>query len=446
MKILLISPSRYLDKNRLLKRKWLLFPSITLPLLAALTPSDIEVEIIDELFSDIDFDAKVDLVGITAYSSSIYRAYEIADEFRKRKTYVVMGGIHVSMQPDEALGHANTIITGEAEDTWPQFIKDFKKKIPQSLYRDLEKPSLKNLPVPRFSLIQKQHYLTLKHSWFFPAPIYSVQTARGCPHNCDYCAVTAFSGGQYRPRPIADVVAEIKTHKAKGCVFLDDNIFAQPQRARKLFEALIPLNIFWAGQGNLSAAEDRSLIRLASRSGCIMLSAGVESIVPLGLKSVNKRINKIEDYARQNAIFRAEGISVMASMIFGLEGEDSSVFQKAQEFLVKNRFAYTIWHPLVPFPGTALYARFVSESKLNEEKWWLNKQVVSNFLNLKFKGIAISQKQFRDDFLRHYKSCYSLLNIAKRVLWPIQKKSLARFLLNLLLRSKISANASMFGI
>jgi radical SAM superfamily enzyme YgiQ (UPF0313 family) len=200
VKIILIEPSRYIADGVLLKVKRLLFPSITLPLLAALTPKDINVSIVMEQFDDINFDEKVDLVGISACTCRVLRGYEIADEFRRRGVPVVMGGIHVSMEPEEAQEHADTVIIGEAEEIWQKFIADFRQGISKKVYTAGDKPSLINLPIPRFSLIEKykSHYASFNRrilGRFLPLPLFPIQTARECPHNCDFCSVTAFSGG-----------------------------------------------------------------------------------------------------------------------------------------------------------------------------------------------------------------------------------------------------------
>jgi radical SAM superfamily enzyme YgiQ (UPF0313 family) len=228
MKIRFIEPSRWIGDGKLLKVKSLFIPPITLPLLAALTPADFEVDIVSEPFDEINFDDKVDLVGITAYTSRALRAYEIADEFRKRGVYVVMGGIHVSMEPEEALEHSDTVIVGEAEETWPKFLYDLRNGKPRRIYKADRSPTLENLPVPRFSLMNINRYVSCRKkgfSRFLPAPVYPVQTARGCPHGCEYCSVSVFSGRQYRVRPVEEVVNELKFLKTRGCIFIDDNIF-----------------------------------------------------------------------------------------------------------------------------------------------------------------------------------------------------------------------------
>ena len=446
MKIRLIEPSRCIGDGKLLKVKSLFIPPITLPLLAALTPSDFEVDIVSESFDDINFDDKVDLVGITAYTSRALRAYEIADEFRKRGVYVVMGGIHVSMEPEEALEHSDTVIVGEAEETWPKFLYDLRNGKQRRIYKADKLPILENLPVPKFSLMDINRYVLCRKkgfSRFLPTPVYPVQTARGCPHGCEYCSVSVFSGRQYRVRPVKDVVNELKFLKTRGCIFIDDNIFANPSRARELFRAIKPLELTWAGQGTLSAASDRELLRLARESGCVALFLGIESVSGKALESVRRNVNNVFDCEKDIKVFKEEGISIMASMIFGLDGEGPTAFQETSHFLMKNRLAYTLWHPLVPFPGTALYERLKEARRLKEDKWWLNRDSVKDFLVLKFTSADTAEDKFRENFLKYYRLFYSLNSIIKRILFPLQERPLLKVLLNLLLRARIANNASI---
>lgn len=445
MRIRLIDPSRYAGDGSILKLKQLLFPPITLPLLASLAPPDAEIGITSEHFDDIDFDEETDIVGITAYSSRILRAYKIADEFRKRGRYVVMGGIHVSMEPEEAMAHADTVITGEAEETWPEFLDDFRNGRPGHIYRAAQRPALNDLPVPRFSLVDKSKYLCFRTNGIYrllPTPLIPVQTARGCPHGCHYCSVTVFSGGEYRARPIPDVIAEIRTLGAKGCIFLDDNIFADASRAEELFEALIPLKIPWLGQGTMLAARNRGLIRLARKSGCVALLLGLESISRGSISELGKKINKVSEYEGALKAYSQEGISVMASMIFGADGETPEVFKDAYKFLVKNRVAYTLWHPLIPLPGTVLYKRLEGQNRLNGTKWWLDPKGGKDYLSGKFE-MDMDEGVFRDTFIKYYRAFYSLISIIKRTLFPVQERFLPKILFNLLLRKRVKLAISL---
>jgi len=434
MKIKLIGPTRYLENGKLLKSKKIIVPSLTFPLLAALTPPDIDVSIVNEICEDINFEEKVDLVGITSYTINIYRAYQIADEFRRRNVPVVMGGIHVSMQPEEAKEHADTIIIGEAEETWPQFINDFRNGIRKEVYKAEKRPSLVHLPIPRFSLINKSHYVDYR--------LIPIQTARGCPHSCDFCSVTKFSGKKYRPRPIPDVINEIKTLGAKICFFIDDNIFASHSRARELLKELIPLRILWIGQATISAAEDRELIELAGKSGCIELSIGLESLSGKNLKSVGKTINIVEDYEKNLKTYRKAGIRVAASMIFGFDDDESGVFKETYHFLMKNRVPYTYWSALCPYPETPLYKRLKEQGRLKDAKWWLNRN--RRIYGLEFTGTKMEEEVFSKNLYHYYRRFYSIRSIITRALFPPQQSWLPTIYLNLAYRKRITRQASVF--
>jgi radical SAM superfamily enzyme YgiQ (UPF0313 family) len=448
MRVTLVEPSRYTAGGRLLKGRRLLFPMVTLPLLAALAPPGVEVRIVNEYFDEIDFDDPVDVVGITAYTSRILRAYEIADEFRRRGVHVVMGGIHVSMEPEEALDHADSVIVGEADDLWPRFIEDFMRGAPARLYRCDDPPSLEGLPAPRFSLLDPRRYLTLSRAGLarlLPTPLLPVQTARGCPHDCDYCSVTSFSGHRYRARPVAEVIEEVRSLDARGCLFVDDNIFANRSRARELFRALVPLKITWVGQGTLYAADDPDLLALARASGCVAVLVGMESISANTLTAVGKSFNRVERYPSQIRRFRENGIALMASMMFGLDGEPPAVFDETLRFLVRHRVPYALWQPLMPLPGTTLLERFRAAGRLKSDRWWLDREHAGDFLHLKYTGLPLPEERFAEAFRRAYARFYSPANIVRRTLWPPQERCVTKMVLNLIFRARVVARASITG-
>jgi radical SAM superfamily enzyme YgiQ (UPF0313 family) len=446
MKITLIEPTRYTAGGALLKARKLVFAPAALPLVAALTPPEHEVHIVNEALDDIAFSDGVDIVGLTATTARAFRGYEIADEFRRRGVYVAMGGVHVSARPEEALQHADSVFVGEADETWPQFLADYSRRNQKRLYRAAERPSLDRLPVPRYSLLDSNRYLlwqTRGLARILPLPIQCVQTARGCPHDCEYCVVTEFHGRHYRPRPVAQVIGEMKALGARGYFFLDDNIFASPVRAKELLRAIAPLNISWMGQAPLSAANDRELIRLARESGCLILLLGIESISQKSLDAAGKRINRVADYERQLRVFREEDISVFAAMMFGFEGEDLSVFPLTHDFLVRNGVAYSVWHPLLPLPGSRLYERLKAQGKLKRDDWWLDPEIVASFTGRKFVDQTIDEGGFAQEFTRYYRSFYSFPNIARRVLLPHRKRVLAKILVNLVLRQRVRSGISV---
>jgi len=447
LKIALIQPSRYLPNGQLARSKGFLFPSLTFPLLAALAPDDVEIVIRDDRFGEVDFAEKVDLVGITSYTTNVIRAYEIADEYRRRKVPVLMGGMHISMEPEEAADHADTVIVGEAEETWPQFIEDFKNGKAKPRYIAEEYPALEHLPVPRFSLLNRDHYVAWRRrsiSRFLPVPILPIQTARGCPHNCEFCSVTAFSGRQYRVRPVVDVVNEIRALDLKACFFVDDNIFADRRRAKELFQALIPLRIRWASQGTIGAARDPELLRLARESGCMMMFIGLESIVPQHLREVGKHQNQVEDYGQLLKGYRDADISVTAAMVFGFDSQPASCFDETCDFLIGHGVRYTSWYPLMPYPGTLYLEKLRSQGRLKDPKWWLNRFLSNDFWTLKFTRLPMGEEAFWKGFFRAYKRFYSPVSILKRVLMSRGRRRFLVALLNFWVAGRVPGHTGLF--
>jgi len=424
MKILFVTPSRYLSDGRLFKLNKLYIPSMTFPLLAALAPDDFEITVVNEELDEIDFDKEFDIIGITTYSINVFRAYEIADKFRARDQFVIMGGIHVSSEPDEALKHSDSVFIGEAENTWPKFLQDFKKGRPEKVYKSDCLSSLADLPVPKYSILEKSSHAGFNRKGFkrLMKPVYSIQTGRGCPYSCDFCTVTKFYGSRYRSRPISDIVREIKDLNAEVCFFIDENIFADSTRSKKFLKELIPLEINWIAQSTIHSAEDEELISLAEKSGCIGLLIGLESISEANLKSVGKsRINPVRNYEKYIKIFQKYNILLDISMMFGFENDDTSTFKDAYNFIVKNKIPFIIWWPITPLPGTSLYTRLRDSGKLKDNYWWLNPDLNKLIYDLKFYPENISETEFKNGFFKYYLKFYSLRNIMKRFLFPPRK-------------------------
>lgn len=276
MKLELIVPATKEQRHR---RRWALCPPLAPAMIAALTPPDVEVSITDENVSTIDFKKEVDLVGITVITSTANRAYEIADFFRTKGVKVVLGGIHPSVLPEEAGQHADAVVIGEAELTWPRLITDIKAGQLQKIYQHNERPSLAGLPIPRRELYSRSRYIIPN----------TISTSRGCPYSCSFCSVSLFSGRTYRCRPIGEVIKEIGTlDRKKPIIFVDDNIVGKPAYAKELFHALMPHKLKWLGQSSVNIASDDELLRLAAASGCIGLLIGFESIAPASLTGMGK--------------------------------------------------------------------------------------------------------------------------------------------------------------
>jgi len=261
------------------------FPQLTMPFVAALTPPGHEVVHTDEIVDRVRFDAPVDLVGITAPTPSALHAYALAREFCRRDVPVVIGGPHATALPDEAAHHADAVVVGEAEDTWPRVVEDARRGKLERIYVSSRKASLDGLPAPRWDLIRGRRYGK------------SVMIAtRGCPHRCDYCSIPLLYGaGAMRYRPVDEVVREVAASPTRAVVFWDDNIGASPRYAKELFSALAPLGKWWTSQCTANAARDEEFLALAARSGCKALFLGLESISQASLEATNKAHNRVGD-------------------------------------------------------------------------------------------------------------------------------------------------------
>ena len=365
MKLLLIFP---MGKGRVMgKSSHFKLAPLSLPHIAGLTPRDVDIQIVDELIDEVDFDIDVDLVGLSVLTPMATRAYEIADRFRKRGIKVVMGGVHITMCSEEASLHADALVLGEAEETWPKLIEDFKKGRLQKIYRCPRSPDLKGLPLPRWDLL-KMMYL----------PAYVVQTTRGCPFDCEFCAVTTFFGGKYRSRPIEEVVNEIKTlieskrqRSPLGDIFFftDDNIFANPSYTKEWLKEITPLKIKWLGQAPITMAWDEELLKISAESGCIGVLIGFETLSQKNIDSIGKKINKVKEYEEAIKRIHSYGIKFIASFMFGLDDDDKGAFKRVVRFMEKNHIDVPGMGIATPYPGTRFYKRLKKEGRIIKEDW-----------------------------------------------------------------------------
>jgi radical SAM superfamily enzyme YgiQ (UPF0313 family) len=336
-----------------------------LPTLAALTPPGFDIQLVDENVEEVDFDSPVDIVGLSVISVAAERAYRIADKFRARGVYVVLGGVHPTFAADEAAQHADTVIVGEAEATWPQFLHDYRQGRAQPLYRCESKPDLQNTVIPRWDLIKHQNYLS-----------HSIQTTRGCAFDCSFCTVKAMLG---RPRfkPVENVIREIEALRKQFwrpwpmyISFADDNIVASPARAKRLFRALIPQKIRWWSQASVTIAQDDELLDLAQQSGCDALLIGFESISQGALAEANKgKVNQADRFRRVIDKLQSRGITLYPSFVFGFDDDDPSVFERTCDFLQAAGVEYPLFSILAPAVGTRLMDRLRDEGRLLDFAW-----------------------------------------------------------------------------
>ena len=392
------------------------FPNTGLALLAALTPADIEISILDEMYDTVNFDLKVDLVGLTVTSKTVARAYQIADQFRSRSVTVVLGGIHPTILPGEAIQHADAVVIGESEDLWGRVLKDIKNGLLSRFYRADQFPSLSNLPIARRELFKSHRYDFVN----------LVQTSRGCPYACHFCSISKIYGKGVRSRPVDEIIEEIKTLQGDRLFFIDDNIVGRPDHAEQWLTRLAPLKKKWIAQASVTVAHNDRLLRLLQKSGCQGLFIGFETISAEGLKEANKKWNMNRDYLETIHKLHDHGISLVGSFIVGFDSDDRSCFERMLDFAIKSRMEAADFGVLTPYPGTVLYDRLKKEGRLIDDRWWLK---------YKSEDVVYMPKQMtREDLYEGWISMmreyYTIPTIFKRCSTGINRRSLFANVLN----------------
>ncbi len=404
MKALLIGPTALDYNGRPIKQRKLHLPGLTLPMLAAVTPPEVDIRLLSETVEDIPFDEHWDLVGVTGMGSGIVRAWQIADEFRKRGVTVVQGGIAASLAKSEwSLEHADALVIGEAEDVWPKLLEDFMGNRLQKIYRMEKRPAIDALPLPRYDLMNAS-----KLGVWRP-----VQATRGCPFTCSYCSITSFFTQSYRKRPIDQVIRDVRAAKRSGSryiAFIDDNIGVDFDYCAELWEALIPEKIIWMSQCSLHIAERPEMLELAHRSGCRLLSFGIETVNANSLETVDKVWNRPERYEEAIKAIRKYGIDVSTEMIIGLDGDDDSVFQKTYDFIMDNQITVPRIHIMTPIPGTPLYDELIEKGRMVSDDFgrFSGGQVV-------YKPLNFSPDELQKGYWRIYDKLFTLQSILQRV-------------------------------
>lgn len=404
MKIKLIAPRDPREDNLSSPFK---LQRVNLPLLAALTPPGHTMTLVDEAFAPDDVNQDVDLVGITVMTDLVLRAYQIAGAYRQKGVKVVMGGIHPTVLPDEALEHADAVVVGEAEDTWPRLVSDAALGQMQRLYRADKMIDLKGLPKPRRDLSPG-----IKYQGYAPIPI-GVETSRGCPYDCDFCSIGQTLGRHYRVRPVQEVIAEIESIDSPHLFFVDDALGLNRIAAKKLYTEMIPLRRLWLGQGTVSLAEDLELLRLMRRSGCKGLLIGFESVQKGTQNGMNKIKNLGIDFYEAMRRFHGEGFGILGAFVFGFDHENKEVFEQTLEFIMRSRMDCVELRILTPFPGTRLYDRLLSEGRLFVRDWWLRGYPPDTLL---FQPKGMTADELISGFARLNRQAYSFGAMIKRFL------------------------------
>ncbi len=398
MKILLISPAVDQEKRT---NKGLMIPQLALYILQGLTPPEHEIKIVEEETEIVNLDEDVDLVGISCMTANAPRSYELCEAFKKRGRTVILGGVHPTILPDEALGHADAVVIGEAEGVWNKLLQDFENDELKERYHD-PKPDL-SVYVPKdFSNIIKRRLFNL----------IPIMTTRGCPYNCDFCCVTDLFGKKIRHIPIENVVRDIVESKGKTFMFLDDNIIGHPKYAKELFRAIKPLNIQWVGQASISLVKDTEMLDLAAESGCKALFFGLESVSVEQIKTMRKTIKDIEDLEEALKKIKKRGILIHASMIFGFDNDTTEVFDETVQFLIKNKISTVSFNVLTPYPGTRTYDQLKNEGRLITSDWkfYDHNTVV-------YQPIKMTPLELQKGKVHARKKFYHPSSVIKRLLW-----------------------------
>jgi radical SAM superfamily enzyme YgiQ (UPF0313 family) len=362
MKIQLLSPAGEIHRNGSgIFKTALRYAPLTLTTLAALVPPELnaEVTIQDEGVQPLDLDFDADLVGITAITGTALRAYRIADELRARGHTVVIGGVHATLLPDEAARHADALVLGYGEKSWPQLLRDFAQGRLQARYHVPTGRSLAGVPVARRDLLKKDRYSTTN----------SIEATRGCPHRCDFCVVPTAWANTYAHRPVEEVVAELRTFEKPHALFIDLSPTEDVHYAMALYRAMIPLRMRWVGLSTTRIAEDAELLKLAAQSGCKGLLLGFESIDQDTLNQTRKGFHAAPRYAEVVKKLHDHGIGIQGCFVFGFDNDDVSVFERTAAFVDKTKIDLPRFAVATPFPGTGLYRRLEAEGRLLHRRW-----------------------------------------------------------------------------
>ncbi len=366
----MVKPSAYDRNGRLMRGRRTFFPSRTLPYLAALTPRGYDVRIIDEAVQGVTGREEADLVVLTGMLPNMPRAMEIGRMFRERGIATIIGGIGVFSLADElrASEGFDSIVHGEAEHVWPRILDDFQCGRLEAEYTGRRCEDLADLPTARFDLLDLKRYWRLPRERY---PFLTVETSRGCPHHCTFCAVRLYFGQKMRFRPIGQVVDELRELGAGYYILTDDNIMANPERARELFTAMKPLNIRWGGQFDIFAVRNPDVLRLAAESGCRFAGVGIESLVADNLHDVHKSQGTRIEIEEVAAAFREAGISMTASMIFGMDHDTPQSLDATTERMIASGVDFMLPWVLVPGPGSQVHDDLKAQGRLLHENYSL---------------------------------------------------------------------------
>ena len=419
-RLLLIQPTQYGVDGSLCKQRRIYLPGLVFPLLAAMTPDHWEVEVALEVVDDIDYDADVDLVGIGAMGYAIYRGVEIGAEFRRRGKTVFMGGYMPSLVPERTLEFVDSVVLGDAEISYPKLLDDFERTGRLERIYDHPVDDLAGLPLPRYELLtEKPIGNTLP-----------VQAGRGCPNTCSFCSIACIYRGRYMARPLDEVMRDI--HRVKELGFkkfylLDDNIVANRRFLRDLCREIEPLGMTWSSQCSLHLAHDPELLEVVARSGCEILSLGVESVSQEGIDRLGKSWLRVDDHERLLGRLQEAGIMPSTEMMLGTDSDTVESIRATYDFIQRTRIPIPRFYILTPMPGTDLYEELLAGGRLltEDHRRYNGSEAVH-------RPERIGPEQLTEMYWWLYRKVFSLRGILRRTLfnpWFLRRPRLALFAL-----------------
>jgi radical SAM superfamily enzyme YgiQ (UPF0313 family) len=404
MKIQLLLPAGEIHRNStgIFKRS-LRYAPLTLTTLAALIPEDIEAEVTiqDEGVQPLNLNFDADLVGMSAITGTAQRTYALADQLRAKGHTVVLGGVHATLLPEEAAPHADALVLGYAEQSWPQLLRDFQAGKLQSRYFTPTGRVLAGIPPARRDLLDRKKYVTVN----------SIEATRGCPHKCDFCVVPTAWTNTYAHRPVEEVVAELAGFADRKALFIDLSPMEDVNYARALYKAMIPLRMRWVGLSTTRIAEDDELLRLAAQSGCRGLLIGFESISQTTLNETHKQFHSAGKYAEAVKKLHDHGIGIQGCFVFGFDNDDVSVFERTVEFVDRVKMDLPRYAVATPFPATPLFNRLEAQGRLLHKNWSLY-----DVEHVVFEPKKMSPERLQEGLEWAWKQSYSWRSIFNRVL------------------------------
>lgn len=404
LRIALISPKGPLYRHRggIFGRSLRYMP-LTLPTLAALIPEELDAELVcvDEGIEEVDpWALEADLVGMTVITGSAKRAYALAAAFRERELPVVLGGPHPTLVPDDAQPHADSVVVGYAEESWPRLLRDFVKGRMQPRYHQSPELDLATSPLPDRTVLPRRRYLT-PHVF---------EATRGCIHNCDFCVVPSAWGRRPLQKPVEDIVRDLTRMGTRKAIFVDLNLVADRDYAWRLFHALKPLGIQWYGLATTLLAQDLPLLDLAAESGCRGLLMGLESISPANLRRSRKGFNRPDRFAQVVERLHERRIALQGCFVFGLDEDGPDVFERTARFAVEAAIDLPRFAIITPFPGTPLFRRLEAEGRILTRDWerYDGQHVV-------FQPARMSVSELEEGTEAAWKEVYSWSGISRRL-------------------------------